>query len=231
MAAKAHALIHGQVYVGCENVAAVALAGHAASHRGEFHRAERRNHRRTTSCGKSCEKIPQNRTAGLSPRTWLQHHGSDSDSRRSCSGSRSRSSRGANRSASWRGRWWRATAWASTARPSTASPSSSRSTANTPSATTPRHLDWKVLGRTDRYYIKQYEQDTNFVAQLLIDGSESMNYGSRQNHQAPVREGARAPASPTSFCSSATRWRCTLFDTEMRETCPARTTSARSITS
>src|ERR1700761_8114254 len=42
----------------------------------------------------------------------------------------------------------------------------------------PRHLDWKVLGRTDRYYIKQYEQDTNFVAQLIVDGSESMNYGS-----------------------------------------------------
>jgi len=41
-----------------------------------------------------------------------------------------------------------------------------------------RHLDWKVLGRTDRYYIKQYEQDTNFVAHLIIDGSESMNYGS-----------------------------------------------------
>jgi uncharacterized protein (DUF58 family) len=41
-----------------------------------------------------------------------------------------------------------------------------------------RHLDWKVLGRTDRYYIKQYEQDTNFVVHLLIDGSESMAYGS-----------------------------------------------------
>jgi uncharacterized protein (DUF58 family) len=41
-----------------------------------------------------------------------------------------------------------------------------------------RHLDWKVLGRTDRYYIKQYEQDTNFVVHLLIDGSESMTYGS-----------------------------------------------------
>ncbi|MEI6491024.1 MAG: DUF58 domain-containing protein [Verrucomicrobiota bacterium] len=41
-----------------------------------------------------------------------------------------------------------------------------------------RHLDWKVLGRTDRYYIKQYEQDTNFVAHLVVDGSESMNYGS-----------------------------------------------------
>ena len=43
-----------------------------------------------------------------------------------------------------------------------------------------RHLDWKVLGRTDRYYIKQYEQDTNFVAHLVVDGSESMTYGSGQ---------------------------------------------------
>lgn len=41
-----------------------------------------------------------------------------------------------------------------------------------------RHLDWKVLGRTDRYYIKQYEQETNYVAHILVDGSESMNYGS-----------------------------------------------------
>jgi uncharacterized protein (DUF58 family) len=41
-----------------------------------------------------------------------------------------------------------------------------------------RHLDWKVLGRTDRYYLKQYEQETNYVAHVLLDGSESMNYGS-----------------------------------------------------
>ena len=41
-----------------------------------------------------------------------------------------------------------------------------------------RHLDWKVLGKTDRYYIKQYEQDTNFVANLILDGSASMNYAS-----------------------------------------------------
>jgi uncharacterized protein (DUF58 family) len=39
-------------------------------------------------------------------------------------------------------------------------------------------LDWKVLGRTDRHYIKQYEQETNYVANLLLDGSESMRYGS-----------------------------------------------------
>src|SRR5438477_5104867 len=41
-----------------------------------------------------------------------------------------------------------------------------------------RHLDWKVLGRTDRYYVKQYEQETNFVAHILLDGSESMRYAS-----------------------------------------------------
>jgi len=41
-----------------------------------------------------------------------------------------------------------------------------------------RHLDWKVFGRSERYYIRQYEQDTNFVAHLVVDGSASMNYGS-----------------------------------------------------
>lgn len=41
-----------------------------------------------------------------------------------------------------------------------------------------RHFDWKMLGRTDRSYVKQYEQETNFVAHLLLDGSASMQYGS-----------------------------------------------------
>ena len=41
-----------------------------------------------------------------------------------------------------------------------------------------RHLDWKVQAKTERYYVKQYEQETNFVAHLLLDGSESMKYGS-----------------------------------------------------
>src|SRR6266496_424939 len=41
-----------------------------------------------------------------------------------------------------------------------------------------RHIDYKVLGRTDRYYLKQYEQETNYVAHILLDGSASMKYGS-----------------------------------------------------
>ncbi|MDB5309805.1 MAG: hypothetical protein JWO38_4007 [Gemmataceae bacterium] len=41
-----------------------------------------------------------------------------------------------------------------------------------------KHIDWKVYGRTERFHLKQYEQETNLVAWLLVDGSESMTYGS-----------------------------------------------------
>ncbi len=40
-----------------------------------------------------------------------------------------------------------------------------------------RYLDWKVYGRMDRYVIKQFEQETNYVGHLLLDGSRSMLYG------------------------------------------------------
>jgi uncharacterized protein (DUF58 family) len=41
-----------------------------------------------------------------------------------------------------------------------------------------KHIDWKVYGRTERYHLKQYEQETNLIAWLLVDASESMAYGS-----------------------------------------------------
>ena len=41
-----------------------------------------------------------------------------------------------------------------------------------------RHVDWRVYGRTRRYYIKQYEAETNFTANLLLDASRSMRYAS-----------------------------------------------------
>jgi uncharacterized protein (DUF58 family) len=41
-----------------------------------------------------------------------------------------------------------------------------------------RHVDWKVYGRTERYYLKQYEEETNLVCWLLLDISESMQYRS-----------------------------------------------------
>ena len=39
-----------------------------------------------------------------------------------------------------------------------------------------RHMDWVAWGRSDRYYIKQYEQETNLRAYILLDVSASMNY-------------------------------------------------------
>src|SRR4026208_954484 len=41
-----------------------------------------------------------------------------------------------------------------------------------------RHLDWKVLAKSDRKYLKQYEEETNLRATLLIDTSASMGYSS-----------------------------------------------------
>src|SRR4030088_512466 len=62
-----------------------------------------------------------------------------------------------------------------------------------------RHLDWKVLGRTDRYFLKQYEQETNYVAHILLDGSESMKYGSNLRGYAPGAARGVAPANMSKF--------------------------------
>ena len=41
-----------------------------------------------------------------------------------------------------------------------------------------KHLDWKVFARSDRYYVKQYREETSLRCQLLVDTSASMGYGS-----------------------------------------------------
>src|SRR5262245_19632003 len=40
-----------------------------------------------------------------------------------------------------------------------------------------RHLDWKVWSKTDRLYIKEYEEETNLKCTLIVDASKSMKYG------------------------------------------------------
>src|ERR671925_763030 len=39
-----------------------------------------------------------------------------------------------------------------------------------------RHIDWRAYGKTDRYYIKEYEEETNLRDHLLIDASGSMAF-------------------------------------------------------
>jgi uncharacterized protein (DUF58 family) len=44
-----------------------------------------------------------------------------------------------------------------------------------------RHVDWKVWSKTDKLYLKQYEEETNLLSYLLVDTSESMAYRSGEN--------------------------------------------------
>ena len=41
-----------------------------------------------------------------------------------------------------------------------------------------KHIDWKLFGKTDRFYIKQFEEETNLRSYILFDQSKSMEYGS-----------------------------------------------------
>ena len=43
----------------------------------------------------------------------------------------------------------------------------------------PRYLDWRLVARTDRYFIKKFEDETNLRCHLLVDNSKSMTFGSR----------------------------------------------------
>jgi len=48
----------------------------------------------------------------------------------------------------------------------------------------PRHIDWKVYYKSGRYMTKQYELETNFVAHLVVDVSESMKFAHRNGSKA-----------------------------------------------
>jgi uncharacterized protein (DUF58 family) len=41
-----------------------------------------------------------------------------------------------------------------------------------------KHIDWKAYGKTDRYYIKEFEEETNLKSYLILDASKSMDYAS-----------------------------------------------------
>lgn len=47
-----------------------------------------------------------------------------------------------------------------------------------------KHIDWKVFGKTDRYYVKQFEEETNLACYILLDASGSMGYKSAADEKA-----------------------------------------------
>ena len=43
-----------------------------------------------------------------------------------------------------------------------------------------KHIDWKLFGKTDRLYVKRYEEETNLSAHIILDTSKSMLYNSAE---------------------------------------------------
>lgn len=85
-----------------------------------------------------------------------------------------------------------------------------------------RHVDWKVWAKQDRYYVKQYEEETNLRCTLLVDVSGSMRYGS--GHLTKYEYGATIAVS---LAYLALRQQdavgCVAFDETTRITVPQRT--------
>ena len=82
-----------------------------------------------------------------------------------------------------------------------------------------KHLDWKVYGRTDKHYIKQYEQETNLQLLLAVDCSESMNYRSPSSSMSK-REYATTVAAAMAYLAlqQTDAVALTVFDSEIRRT-------------
>ena len=60
-----------------------------------------------------------------------------------------------------------------------------------------KHIDWKVWSKTDRFYIKEYEEETNLKCTILLDCSKSMNYGGEGGGWSKFDYAATAAASLT----------------------------------
>lgn len=62
----------------------------------------------------------------------------------------------------------------------------------------PRRIDWRVFGRTDRPYVKEYDEETNLRCLLMLDASGSMAYGAAAAAPAPPGDNkVAAPAGPS----------------------------------
>jgi uncharacterized protein (DUF58 family) len=62
-----------------------------------------------------------------------------------------------------------------------------------------RHIDWKVVGKTDKYHVKQFEQSTNLKCTILLDTSGSMGYQSPHQGQVSKMEYARNLVATLSY--------------------------------
>ncbi len=90
-----------------------------------------------------------------------------------------------------------------------------------------RHIDWKVYARTDRYHVKQFEEETNLKATIVLDASSSMDY---KGERSPLSKREVASIVAASLASLLLRQRDAVglatFDSGVRRYIPPASTSA-----
>jgi uncharacterized protein (DUF58 family) len=86
-----------------------------------------------------------------------------------------------------------------------------------------RHIDWRAFGKTDRYFVKEYEEETNLKAYLVLDASGSMGYAGSKAAGSKF-EHARGLAASLAHLMIGQRDAVglTTFDAEVRTTIPPR---------
>lgn len=86
-----------------------------------------------------------------------------------------------------------------------------------------RHIDWRASARTDRHFIKKYEDETNLRCRLLVDQSKSMSYRSSDTFETKSRYAATLAATLAYFLSQqGDAVGLTTFDQEITDFLPTR---------
>ena len=88
-----------------------------------------------------------------------------------------------------------------------------------------RHIDWKLFGKTDRFFAKQFEEETNMRSHLLVDQSKSMDYTS---HDITKLEYAKILSASLGYLmiKQQDAVGLTLFDSKVRTHVPPRSKSS-----
>ena len=90
------------------------------------------------------------------------------------------------------------------------------STGNTRRGDDTRFLDWKVYGKTDKLYVKQYQKETNLDLLVMVDISGSMSYASRSDWRKYDHAASLAAAMTYLALKQQDRVALSLFDDEPR---------------
>ncbi|MFN9369238.1 MAG: DUF58 domain-containing protein [Planctomycetia bacterium] len=88
-----------------------------------------------------------------------------------------------------------------------------------------RRVDWKVWGRQDRLYVKEFEEESNLRLTLLVDGSASMDYVAAEGGRPTKYDVAATLAASLAWLalSHGDAVGCAVFDEAIRASVPART--------